>query len=290
MAKKRQNYAHILTDENNGSRERYLEAAVDHRTKPQPESKRQTYAHILTSENRGDRPLQAVTNYGTKSQPEPARQTHAHILTSRNRGDRPLQAVTNFKAKPRTTQSSTQSYRGGGHEPRDSNVPARYRNAGSGGHEPQRSGISSRGYRQAGRGGWEPQGSNALRKSGGGAYDKPGLAKAYYDTRRQVMGSKTPNHRPDEQYSPVTTGKERTNHKYIAKVRTKDGKIRYIYDLEGGNIHNTNKKSNDQFNKSQNKAAVNNKGATRNPFDQASKAIGTAINSGRSWLKSAFGI
>lgn len=280
MAKRKRTYAHILTSENNGSRDRYLEAAVDHRTKPQPESKRQTYAHILTNENRGDRPLEAVTN---------------------------------FKAKPRTTQSSTQSYRGGGHEPRDSKVPARYRNAGSGGHEPQGSGISRSGHRQAGRGGWEPQGSNVPRKSGGGAYDKPGPAKAYYDMRRQVMGSKTPNHRPDEQqYSPVTDGKERANHKYIEKVRTKNGKIRYIYDVEGGgqshsNVYDTNKKNKklkDRFDKAQKQhqkrttdamskryeAAVNNERAMRNPFNQASRAIRTAINSGRSWLKNTFGI
>ena len=31
----------------------------------------------------------------------------------------------------------------------------------------------------------------------------------------------------------VTTGKERANHKYKGKVRTKSGKIRYLYDKDG---------------------------------------------------------
>ena len=33
--------------------------------------------------------------------------------------------------------------------------------------------------------------------------------------------------------APVTTGKERANHKYKGKVRTKSGKIRYLYDKDG---------------------------------------------------------
>ena len=45
--------------------------------------------------------------------------------------------------------------------------------------------------------------------------------------------SNVPSQRPGE------TGRERENHKYIDKVRTKSGKIRYIYEIEGGGSKQT---------------------------------------------------
>lgn len=60
--------------------------------------------------------------------------------------------------------------------------------------------------------------------------------------QEDIRRSPTPSRRPDENYQSVRTGKERQNAKYIDKVKTKSGKIRYIYDpkQKGG----TNKRSN----------------------------------------------
>lgn len=46
--------------------------------------------------------------------------------------------------------------------------------------------------------------------------------------KRKWKPSDTPSQRPDE------NGREWENHKYIDKVKTKSGKIRYIYEIEGG--------------------------------------------------------
>ena len=75
-----------------------------------------------------------------------------------------------------------------------------------------------------------------LQKKYGNARQKPSLYdRANYKgqemerkVKRKWKPSDTPSQRPDE------NGREWGNHKYIDKVKTKSGKIRYIYEVEGG--------------------------------------------------------
>lgn len=55
-----------------------------------------------------------------------------------------------------------------------------------------------------------------------------GLWKAANSIRRGGIG---PNPTASGSGGSVQTGNERANHKYIDKVRTKTGKVRYIYDM-----------------------------------------------------------
>lgn len=76
----------------------------------------------------------------------------------------------------------------------------------------------------------------AMKEKHGNSRSKPSLYdRADYKgqeierkVKRKWKPSDTPSQRPDE------TGREWGNHKYIDKVKTKSGKIRYIYEIEGG--------------------------------------------------------
>lgn len=70
------------------------------------------------------------------------------------------------------------------------------------------------------------------------------------DAARRTFDGSTPSRRPDEPQQSVRTGKERADHKYIDKVKTKSGKIRYIYEIDtadgkkrdANSVHDANKK------------------------------------------------
>lgn len=206
-----------------------------------------------------------------------------------------------------------QGYSGSGHDPDAGRTRAGQGiHSRSGGHDPdaRTGGGTKYGYRKAGSGGHEPMGSNPMRKAGGGPRDdKPSVATLKYDVRR----SSTPSRRPDESLPSDRSGKERANHKYIDKVRTKTGKIRYIYDdVEGGgqvnrsaNLVRARNKTFDRMNKAAQRAnqervtkamsdrynAMNkHEKAMKNPINRASTAIRKSVNAGKSWLRKNFGI
>lgn len=102
--------------------------------------------------------------------------------------------------------------------------------------------------------------------------------------KRKWKPSNTSSKRPDE------NGREWENHKYIDKVKTKSGKIRYVYEIEGGGSKQTNtgdlkKKANSQ----KNLLASSRKASSRNTGRSKSSGGGSFRSKAAAWLKGLFG-
>lgn len=107
------------------------------------------------------------------------------------------------------------------------------------------------------------QAYNKLRESNKynpNAGSQPKLSQIYKAKRRNW----TVNRELDRQTKAVekmeSGGKERANHKYMYKVRTKSGKIRYVYDPE-----EIKKLKNEQLKRSAAKVSSRNTGKTNKP-------------------------
>lgn len=99
------------------------------------------------------------------------------------------------------------------------------------------------------------------------------------------------NGRIPQHYQEVRTGKERANHRYVKKVKTKSGKIRYIYDDAVAGVRKVGKQGLDAAGKMGQGISKFANDTMRNIQKQdipgqISREVGNAINAGRNFINS----